>query len=245
MNALSLTPGDALVGAAVPLVVAAILVASLRRGTGGWLVPVIFAVGGWVTHWFNALLLRNVIPALGEHDPATAAEAWYSGFVEAAVPEELVRFVCALALAFAWRRSRSRFTAPELAGGLLASGFALFENLDYARTFPEWRIMAVLSHVGAGIIMGRFLRHALVGDALRTLPLFAALLVPVVMHGLFDSAFFMVEIIAFGVEGNGSAVEDEAMLRALPWMAAYFLVFLAELVWAASIIWRFRREARE
>jgi RsiW-degrading membrane proteinase PrsW (M82 family) len=139
---------------AMPIVMAALLVAFARHSANLGCVLASFLAGILGAYSLNNSILRT-LPAFtptGQLQVTTVHHAWLSGFLEAALPEELSKGLWILVLLLGWRRYSSGHGA--LIGGLIGMGFALRENLSNALVAPEWRATPVLLHGAWGIIMG-------------------------------------------------------------------------------------------
>src|SRR3954466_10922660 len=120
-----------------------------------------------------------------------------------AAPEEIVKVLVIVAVS--WRRRRFADPMESVVYGAAAGlGFAAYENLAYLVQHPEmWRSLAVLRsvltvpfHGALGIIAGAYLAIARSGTALgahrrhrdraRFTALFSILLVPLLLHSIFD-----------------------------------------------------------
>lgn len=143
-----------------------------------------------------AVLLINLI-ALPEISTDTFLGALTSSFVNAAIPEECVKF---LALWFLARRCRH---FDEMFDGIvyavcIGMGFAGLENVLYvAGAEGDWIIvgisralMSVPMHYFFAIIMGTFFSLGWFDEKNRTLFMSTALAVPILVHGLYDTFCF-------------------------------------------------------
>lgn len=226
-----------------PLLVAVVLVRLMGKRLPVWLSSTGCLFGGGATYLMNHLLLRAVIPAFEGGDSRSDAAAWYGGFVEAAIPEEMTRFI--VCLAFMLIFSKRLNLPPELLGGLVALGFAWFENLDYARTRPEWRLLAVVSHASSGIILGAFLRHGFANGAVHWWSLVGALLVPLMLHGLFDVAYFMVENVEHRLGLDQENTNAPIPWQMFPWIGLHISTMAIEIGWAIAIVRKLRKAHAE
>lgn len=226
-----------------PFLVAVVLVQLMGKRLPVWLSATGCLFGGGVTYLMNYLLLRAVIPAFEDGDSRSDAAAWYGGFVEAAIPEDVTRFIVCLTSVLIF--SKRLNLPPELLGGLVALGFAWLENLDYARTQPEWRLLAVVSHASSGIILGAFLRHGLANGAVHWLPLVGALMVPLMLHGLFDVAYFMVENLEhrFGLDQKNT--NTPVPWQMFPWIGLHLSTIAIEIGWAIATVRKLRKAHAE
>lgn len=126
------------------------------------------------------------------------------GFINAALPEELVK-ISALILFFRWRKHQNEFMDGIVYAACIGLGFALAENIKYivstleasgvgvavASTTVVRALMAVPCHFGCGILMGYFFSYFLFIPARRWLSLSLAFLAPFVFHGIYDSLLYI------------------------------------------------------
>lgn len=112
-----------------------------------------------------------------------------SAFLQAAVPEELFKFVV---VRFAARRGVFDEPMDGIVYGVTASlGFATFENVVYVTNGGfavalTRALTAVPSHAFLGAIMGYFVGRAKFEPARRRTLLIWALALPTLLHGLYD-----------------------------------------------------------
>ena len=236
--------GIALVKAiTVPLLLGLLLIVSLRRTSNPIRAITALAVGGLAAFVFNAVLLRLVPPVYSEGQllTTTATQAWLSGFLEAALPEELSKGAVMTLLLLVWRGSGARQGA--LLGGMVGLGFALFENLMNALVAPDFRVLAVVSHGAWGIIMGRLLQWALIDSKPAFWKVLLAFPPTVIFHGLIDTTIFLVEVheSKYGPDPVGEGVPASAILAMFAAMVLTMAISIIELVWATLIVWRVRR----
>ena len=126
------------------------------------------------------------------------------GFINAALPEELVK-ISALILFFRWRKHQNEFMDGIVYAACIALGFALAENVKYIVTtlgdsglgvsvnsmVVVRGLMSVPCHFGCGILMGYFFSYFLFIPARRWLSLSLAFLTPFVFHGIYDSLLYI------------------------------------------------------
>jgi len=229
--------------AAVPFALAAVFVAIARRSANLWCLLASFLAGILGAHSLNNSILR-ALPAITPAEQlhvATARDAWLSGFAEAALPEELAKGSWILVLLLAWRRYPYR--QGVLIGGLVGLGFALRENLTNALIAAEWRATAVLSHGAWGMILGDLLQRATTGPRWRLRGILWAFVPPVLLHGLADTSFFLVEAYESktGLQPLGPdtnlALNPVLLLEMLVTLAAYLFSW----TWAGRLIGAYHR----
>ena len=126
------------------------------------------------------------------------------GFINAALPEELVK-ISALILFFRWRKHQNEFMDGIVYAACIGLGFALAENVKYIVTalgdsglgvsvnsmVVVRALMSVPCHFGCGILMGYFFSYFLFIPARRWLSLSLAFLTPFVFHGIYDSLLYI------------------------------------------------------
>ncbi|RJF86936.1 protease PrsW [Oleomonas cavernae] len=160
------------------------------------------------------------------------ALAGVQAFLLAAIPEEAFK----LAVLLLYCRRHKAFDEPMdgLVYGVTASlGFATLENLLYVVGGGEgWIGIAVLraftavpGHAVLGAIMGFYVARARFEPERAGAMLWAAFLVPMALHGLYD----------FGL--LGAALTEEA-----GWIGLGLIVLIVEVVWALRLQRRLRRE---
>ncbi|MGV3606322.1 MAG: PrsW family glutamic-type intramembrane protease [Planctomycetaceae bacterium] len=191
-----------------------------------------FLVGGFLSHRLT-LFVVSYLPNLFEGAiPMTSSEAWRCAFFEAAIPEEGVRFVLALA-ALQFLQVRRPSLPWEITAAQIALGFALFENLNYAQTEPGLRFMATLCHACDGLIMGAALyRWNQQASSTRWLWFAMAIAIPVVLHGLYDGTIMTWEMLDAVAISNP---EEDSASDAI-WVLMNIGVVLLELTLAVFIL---------
>jgi RsiW-degrading membrane proteinase PrsW (M82 family) len=223
---------------AIPIALAVLLAAVARRSANLWCLLAVFLSGILGAFSLNASIIRN-LPAILPADQlqaTTCGQAWLSGFAEAAVPEELSKGLWMLVFLVGWRRYAAEHGA--LIGGLVGLGFALRENLGYAQTAAEWRLMGAFSHAAWGVIMGSLFQRALAGSPRCVRRVVWAFIPPILLHGLLDTSVFLVELYESrtGLTPTGpqmNAALNPALLSA---MLLTLVIELASLFWAIRLI---------
>ncbi len=141
---------------------------------------------------FTARLLMNFMPQSGR----VAAAAWHA-FVVAGTSEELFKFLALYLLI--WRSPSFNEKFDGIVYAVFVSlGFAGVENVLYVmeggmQTAFLRALTAVPAHAIFGIIMGYYLGIAHMYAELKVKYLVRALLVPIVLHGIYDF-ILMVEV---------------------------------------------------
>lgn len=128
----------------------------------------------------------------------------YEAFVEAAIPEELIKFL------FLWLLLRNNRYYDEYFDGIVYAaciglGFAALENVTYLlENYDEWvstgilrAIVSVPGHFMFGITMGYFYAKATFGDPVqRKKNLAFAICAPILLHAAFDATLLVSQILA-------------------------------------------------
>ena len=227
-----------------PALVAGVLVALLRRSGNPWCLLAAFLSGVLGAFSLNGSILRNLPAVLPDSQiqAATTGQAWLSGFVDAAIPEEFAKGVWILVFLVGWRKYSSSHGA--LIGGLVGLGFAMRENLSYALTAPEWRVMGAFSHAAWGVIMGSLLQRAVIDSVWCFRAILWAFIPPILLHGLLDASIFLVEAYESKTGLNPSQSEAPAVLSPglLSAMLTTFAVDIFSIAWAIRIIRVVRRK---
>ncbi len=156
-------------------------------------------------------------------------------FFMAAIPEELLKY--AVVLGYAYRHREFDEPMDGVVYGAAASlGFATLENVLYVGSGGMGvavlrALTAVPGHAACGVIMGYFVGRAKFEPSRRGKLLIAALVWPIVVHGLYDApllifkAFEELEIEATGIH------QTFTLLLLLFWLVA----FVFEVVWALRL----------
>jgi len=116
--------------------------------------------------------------------------AAYTAFLQAAIPEELSKFIVLFAVVWNNRNFDEMFDGIVYAS-LVALGFAAFENLMYLLSYGtevllSRAFLAVPGHFFFGVTMGFFFGIGKFDVEHRKLCLALALLLPMLLHGLYD-----------------------------------------------------------
>ncbi|MCR4565612.1 MAG: PrsW family intramembrane metalloprotease [Bacteroidales bacterium] len=143
-------------------------------------------------------------------EPSTAFGAFWNAFLTAGLPEEVAKLLCL------WLFLRKNPYFDEYIDGIVYAvcvgmGFAAFENIGYLFSNADaWReigllraILSIPGHFFFAVTMGYFYSKAVFGDPAKRIWNFAlALLVPVLLHGLFDALLMTSD----AVGGSASAI---------------------------------------
>jgi RsiW-degrading membrane proteinase PrsW (M82 family) len=127
----------------------------------------------------------------------TLGGAFTQGFIVAGIPEEVVRYAGLLLVIARYLEGRRLQDVLLLAVGI-GMGFAGLENLLYLTRYAQvWEFLALMRSVSAipahgilALIMGALLIATVLSDEHRWLGLLMALVVPILLHGLYDSLLF-------------------------------------------------------
>jgi|GEM_PF-6587643 len=231
---------------ALPVVLGLMLMVLLRRTAHPIVAVAALLFGGWGAMRLTGMLLSRLPSVLPEGQllASTPAQAWESGLLEAAIPEEVAKGIIMAVFILAARRIYGTRTGPLL-GGMVGLGFALFENLMYAMTEPGYRVMAVLSHGSWGIILGWLLQQAMFAARLKPLKVLLAFIPTIMLHGLMDALIFLMDVleVRYGADLAAEDIPASALLTALGLVLGSMLISIGELAWATVIVWRTRRES--
>src|SRR5262245_50437903 len=216
-------------------VLTAFLVSHYRKRMGPRLIVRTLALGV-----ISGMLVLSAGPIIGWASSFAAPgveAALASSFLGAAGPEELAKF---LLLYFVVREHKDCDSGGDLfcAAMLIGLGFAGLENSLYLLRTPDWLnlgmmrgVLAIPAHVVFGAVMGRFAARAYRGQ-LPALNWTLALIVPVVVHGLYDFPLLLWEELAHVPFQNPGAV----------WSQMFWLLMAVLLVSGAATWWICRLE---
>lgn len=147
-----------------------------------------------------AILTENVLSLFAPPEEQIVAHSLYMGFGVAGFSEELWKLLL-LTLAI-WRsREFDEYFDGIVYATFVSLGFACLENLgyvfasaDYAGSLTTGIMRAIVSvpgHFLFGVTMGYFFSLAKFNPRRRLHNLFLALLIPMLLHGTFDSILFI------------------------------------------------------
>lgn len=132
-------------------------------------------------------------------------------FLEAAIPEEVGRFLIVVFFVLRHEDLRRPIDAIVLTV-MVALGFATIENLYYVFSSKSWgqtamlrAITAVPMHATIGIVMGCFAARMLANRRPGWRLLAPMILLPVLLHGLYDYPVFAVQSLTIADDGPATA----------------------------------------
>lgn len=182
-----------ILAAIAPAIVLAIIMIrkDKRREPIGWLLA---AVGLGVLVAPAVLLLGYLV--LPEISTESFMGAFLTSFISAAIPEEGLKFVALYFLAKRCKHFDEMFDGIVYAV-CIGMGFAGLENILYVFGDDDWIIisisralMSVPMHYFFAIIMGAFFSLAWFDKRNRKLYMTAALVLPIIVHGIYDTVCF-------------------------------------------------------
>jgi len=123
----------------------------------------------------------------------TVRSAALEAFAVAAVPEEVVKYVALLIVVGLYLEGRRLQDVLLLAVGI-GMGFAGLENIIYVAGSQAWELTAIIRAVSAvpthgilALIMGALVIATVLSEENRWLGLLLALVVPILLHGAYDT----------------------------------------------------------
>jgi RsiW-degrading membrane proteinase PrsW (M82 family) len=134
---------------------------------------------------FMEKLLTGMMPPLGR-----VGEAAYHAFIVAGITEEVFKF--AVIYLLVWRSPQFDEKFDGIVYAVFVSlGFAAVENILYVlqngyQTAMVRALTAVPAHALFGVTMGYYLGIARMYEELRSSYLSKAVLIPVILHGIYD-----------------------------------------------------------
>lgn len=187
-----------ILAAVAPAIVLAIIMIrkDKRREPIGWLLA---AVGLGVLVGPAVLLLGYLV--LPDIPTDTFTGAFLASFISAAIPEEGLKFCALYFLAKRCKHFDEMFDGIVYAV-CIGMGFAGLENILYLfGAEDEWilvgiarALMSVPMHYFFAIIMGSFFSLAWFDKRNRKLHLTAALVFPIIVHGIYDTVCFTLDL---------------------------------------------------
>lgn len=137
----------------------------------------------------------GMVPATIEAGPFVKAA--YSSILQAAVPEELSKFIMLYALIWNNRHFDEMFDGIVY-GATIGLGFAALENILYVMNFGpsvivSRAILAVPGHFFFGVSMGFFFALAKFIPHMRPLFMTLTLVVPMTLHAVYDGLLMWAE----------------------------------------------------
>lgn len=186
-----------ILAAVAPAIVLAVIMVKRdkQREPLGWLLGAT-AMGVGVALSVIALCFF-LLPDISE---STYLGAFLTSFVSAAIPEEGLKFAALYLLATRCRHFDEVFDGVIYAV-CIGMGFAALENVLYLFSADEWisvglsrAFLSVPMHYFFAIIMGSFFALGWFDERNRRFYMTAALALPVVVHGLYDTLCFSISI---------------------------------------------------
>ena len=138
---------------------------------------------------------KEELEELKGSEPITFSYLFREAFIEAAIPEEIGKYIVALYFIF---RKKLAGTRPvfncAICCGLVALGFEMIEDIMYVSGDAFVAVLrgVIPLHFCVDIIMGYFVGKAIAsGSKIWHLP---ALLVPIMIHGIYDGIIYALDI---------------------------------------------------
>ncbi len=152
--------------------------------------PVIEAFNGG-----DPLAVKEELEELKVGEPITFSYLFREAFIEAAIPEEIGKYLVALYFIFKKKLAGSRpIFNSAICCGLVALGFEMIEDIMYVSGDAFVAVLRGVMplHFCVDIIMGYFIGKAIAsGSKFWHLP---ALLVPIMIHGIYDGIIYALDI---------------------------------------------------
>ena len=186
-----------LIAAIAPAVVLAFIM--VRRDKScpeptGWLLA---ATGLGVLSGLGAIALGLMFP---QFEVSGYTTAFLASFVNAAIPEELLKLEMLCFIVKKCKHFDEYFDGIVYAV-CVGMGFAGFENILYLFGNDEWfflsisrALLSVPAHYFFAVAMGTFVSLAYFDKNNRSVYMLMAILIPVVLHGLYDTFCFLMAI---------------------------------------------------
>ena len=183
-----------LAAVAPAIVVAIVMIRKDRRPEPiGWLLA---ATGLGVLAGPAVLILGYLL--LPEIPMDSLSRAFLSSFINAAIPEETLKFLALWLLAKMCKHFDEMFDGIVYAV-CIGMGFAGLENILYLFGAEDWvsvgvarALMSVPMHYFFAIIMGTFFSLGWFDKKNRRVYMTAALLLPIIVHGIYDTLCFSI-----------------------------------------------------
>jgi RsiW-degrading membrane proteinase PrsW (M82 family) len=160
------------------------------------------------------------------------ASRFVEAFLIAAIPEEVYKFALLLALCKVAKRIHSVRDGIFL-GAMLGIGHALGENCQDLKEGVRVALisggMKLIYLAALGVIMGYFLGRAQNEEGPGRRLLMPALLVPLVLHGLFDFGYFVGEL-------TEQYTDDNTPVPVLLGIGLMFVVWLVPILWSWRLV---------
>lgn len=183
-----------LAAVAPAIVLAIVMIRKDRRPEPiGWLLA---ATGLGVLAGPAVLILGYLL--LPEIPMDSLSRAFLSSFINAAIPEETLKFLALWLLAKMCKHFDEMFDGIVYAV-CIGMGFAGLENILYLFGAEDWMsvgvaraLMSVPMHYFFAIIMGTFFSLGWFDKKNRRVYMTAALLLPIIVHGIYDTLCFSI-----------------------------------------------------
>lgn len=171
------------------------------------------AVGIIIVAVVLILVLLGFDSSIGE-TPTTILGAIATSFFHAAIPEELGKFIVLYLLVWKSKHFDEHFDGIVYAT-FVSLGFAAFENILYVvqggvSVAIVRTITAVPAHFLFGVMMGYYFSLAKFGDSdQRKKNFIIALVLPIILHGVYDSLIYSVAAIANSLNAENISTNEE------------------------------------
>lgn len=160
--------------------------------------PLSLLIWTFIAGMFSApasTFFSSMVPASIEAGPFLSAV--YTAFFQAAIPEELSKFLILYMLIWNNKHFDEMFDGIVYAS-IVGLGFAALENIMYVARFGTGVILsrgllAVPGHFFFGVAMGFFFALAKFAPKHRKMFMSLSLLVPIVLHGCYDGLLMWAE----------------------------------------------------
>lgn len=157
----------------------------------------LLAFVGGILSIFLDLILVGIVNGIWYSDTV-----FYSAFIEAGFPEELCKFFI-LFLFFWWNKNFNEYMDGIVYATFVSLGFACLENILYVfdsgfGTGVMRAIISVPGHFLFGVLMGYFFSLAKFDKSNTLIYLILSVLVPGIVHGLFDWLLMVTDTMGTG-----------------------------------------------
>ncbi len=143
----------------------------------------------------DPLAVKEELEELKEGEPIAFSYLFREAFIEAAIPEEIGKYIIALYFIFKKKLSGTRpIFNSVICCGLVALGFEIIEDIMYVSGDAFVAVLRGVMplHFCADVIMGYFIGKAITGGSkFWHLP---ALLIPIMIHGIYDGIIYALDI---------------------------------------------------
>jgi hypothetical protein len=167
----------------------------VRKTNGRWETPTLWiGLGAGAAMGIVAVVIELWLTrALQIKETPTLGSAAYQAFAIAAIPEEVVKFIALLAITIVYLEGRRLQDVLLVAVGI-GMGFAGLENIAYVAGSRAWELTAIIRAVSAvpthgvlALTMGALVIATVLNEGNRWLGLTLALVVPILLHGAYDT----------------------------------------------------------